>query len=255
MRCSISLAAAGFLMSAPALAIPIASQDFEGNTLARGITAGNQLGTAPGTFADNSGLSWTASYLAGPNGSGGPIVGIEGGDLIGVVNSGITDAPNGNGFNNLSGATNATGNWFHVDDVDGTLQLDFETVDASSYENLTFDFDWAVADASFEGNDFFEILINGTSIFRVADNDLETTPASNNFGGPTLDISGFDGSMLDVVVLMSMNSSAEDMGFDNLLISGDLIGTGDPVPLPAAVWLFGGALAAGGAVRRKLKVS
>ncbi len=224
----------------------LAMQDFEGNSLTFGLdgtgddaadmAANASFGTtALGTFFDSGlGLAWTATFEDSANGTDSPIdVGGEGGDVIGVVDVSVDSAINGTGSVDLVEATNITGNWFNVDDADGNIVLSFETVDATGFLDLTFDFDWAANSTGYEDADFFDISINGESIFNVSGDALESGPFVDNFAGPTLDISAFDDSLLDIVVTFSTSAGGEDIGFDNLLVSGTVI------PEPSSIVLAG----------------
>ncbi|MEM8781346.1 MAG: PEP-CTERM sorting domain-containing protein [Planctomycetota bacterium] len=217
----------------------IASQDFEGNSLTVGVTPATVSGfgtTLTGTFFDSGlGTPWTLAAAGGSTGT-------DGGDLIGIA-----DATLGTGgdavdsipgvFNDLSDAAGIHGQFLAVEDSDTEITLTFDTIDATAFTDLTLGFTWAVESDGFEDGDVFDISINGTSVFNVGGDDLETGPFVDAFVGPAaLDISTFDNSLLDVVVTIANNSGSEDIGFDSFSISG--------VPEPAAAGLLGlGALA------------
>ena len=206
----------------------IASQDFEGNTTATGTTTTIVFPTDPGLIFDGTGLGWTVTT------SGNPVVN-EGGDLIGVVNSTITSATNGNGGNDHANSTGATGNYFLADDVDSTVSLTFDTVNAQNATGLSLSFSWAVESSGYESSDFFSIAVNNQIIFDVSGDDLESGVFVDNFADVVLDLSAFDNQDLNIVVGFSNSASSEDIAFDNLVISGDVIGE---VPVPAAALLF-----------------
>ncbi|WP_428387737.1 hypothetical protein [Mucisphaera sp.] len=228
MKATITPAILLSALATPAFAITIASQDFEGNTLADIITQDTDLGTAAGTFFDSSsGLGWSVSITNNANGSNGPISGTENGDLIGVVNNSVTSS------NDLTDAGNTT-NWFHADDVDGLLLLTFDPIDATNYTDLTLTFDWAANDATgFELADTFAVQVNGIEQFSVSGDDLESTISdtkafTDNFAPVSLDLSAFNQSEINIVVSFSNNAGDEDLAFDNLQLTGNLI------PTPAA---------------------
>lgn len=225
----------------------IAAQDFDDNSLAVGVEGNGTIGTAIGTYSDGTGLGWTAAYLAGPNGDNGPVLGTEDGDLIGVV-SATSPVTVGNGSNDLAAATGTDGQWFHADDTDGTVALSFDTVDATGFSALTLGFSWAVNGEGYERDDFFDIAVNGTSVFNVGGDDLETGPYVDAFTAPpALDLSAFDGQTLDVVVSFSTSSGSEDIGFDNLAIFGEAAA----IPLPTPALLLGAGLLALAPLRRR----
>ena len=143
------LAIAGSPASAETI---IASQNFEGNTLSRGIpkeSTAVALGfyddttgvyTMPGLGFDSGvGLGWTYSTDALiPEGV---TKGNDSGDVIGVFGDNSKDYGTSNG---LAGATGQTGNFYIVEDADSTWTVAFDPVDASSFRDLTLSFTWGV---------------------------------------------------------------------------------------------------------------
>lgn len=235
-------------MIGTANATVIASQDFEGNSVAVGIFADEDVGTAPGTIFDSgSGLGWVASF-EDTNSLDGPLFGLEGNDLIGVVNQNSPTVINSSGFdvNDLKDADNITGNWFHVDDADGTVFLTFDMVDATSFSDLILEFDWTVAEM--RPNDIkFDISINGQTVFDINGEDLTNDlPFVENFTRVTLDISQFDFDEFALVATFSNFVEPHDIGFDNLRISGRQV---SEVPIPAGFILFSTAILGGFVVR------
>lgn len=218
------------VVAAPAVGGVLASQDFEGNSLTtqRIYVDGSGLGTDAGTFSDSgSGLGWTTSWtqtfgFTGPS-TGNP----ASGDVIGVADNSFSR-------NDLSGAGNAS-RFFLADDVDGTLLLSFDAVDATNAAGLVLLFDWAAGDTGFEDGDFFRVLVNGDVVFEVAGDDLDgdssngalPAPAfSGQFVTETVDLSAYDGQMLNIDVEFSNTAFGEDFGFDNMFVTA--------VPLPGA---------------------
>lgn len=244
---SILLALTGAAFAAPSNAVVLARQDFEANTHARGIDNSADFGTAPGTFFDGTGLPWMATAI-GP----GPVSGIDSGDLIGVVDT-STVATAGNGSNDLSGAANATGNWFHVDDADNAIAIAFAPVDTHRMTGLALDFTWAAHAADYEPvENFFEVSVNGTSVFDVVGDDLETGPFVDSFAAQTLDLSAFTGQPLNITFTLATNSATEDLGFDNVVVSG--------TPVPFAPQVSAGLVAIATlwslrALRRRLRAA
>lgn len=243
---SVSIGA--FMGSAAHAGVMIAAQDFEGNTLANGITSNAEFNspTEPGLVFDGSGLGWNVSFVdTRGTGETGPIDGNEGGDSVGVVN-GLSALPDGNGTISISTGTR-TGQWFHWDDVDGAIYLAFDAVDTAGFENVTLSFSWSATTSTYEPGDEFDISINAISVFNVAGDDLDTTIARNNFVTVDLDLSAFDGDVLNIVVRGDSNASAEDYGFDNLVIMGDIV----QVNAPSTLALFGLGLCGLAGLRRR----
>lgn len=236
---NVILGAASLLMIQVSQAVVIASQDFEGGqTTTLGIPEGDAdagnaaFPTAPGIVFDGVGLGWGVSIVANA-----PLTSDSDEDVIGVVD------PTASGFVEsftLAGATDATGNFFTSGDSDGALTLTFNTVDATSFTGLGLSFSYAVSGTAFESSDFFDIMVNGTTVFFLSGDDLEGIPASNSFVTENIDLLalGFDQESLTVVVGFNSNGGAEEFGFDNLVIEGVVI------PEPSTIGLaFLGLLA------------
>lgn len=242
---NVILGAASLLMIQVSQAVVIASQDFEGGqTTTLGILGGDAdagnagnaaFPTAPGIVFDGVGLGWGVSIVANA-----PLTSDSDEDVIGVVD------PTASGFVEsftLAGATGATGNFFTSGDSDGALTLTFNTVDATSFTGLGLSFSYAVSDTEFEPSnpsDFFDITVNGTTVFFLSGDDLEDIPASDSFVTENIDLLalGFDQESLTVVVEFNSNADAEEFGFDNLVIEGVVI------PEPSTIGLaFLGLLA------------
>ncbi|MEM8799939.1 MAG: PEP-CTERM sorting domain-containing protein [Pseudomonadota bacterium] len=233
-------------IAAPASAVIIAAQDFNDNSVLEGLLPDDPTGL-PGFTFDGSGLGWTLTPNDPP-----------GGLAVGVLNETIlaNDVDNG-----LATASNIDGNYLFVENGLGATStvLSFDEVDTTGFENLSFAFTWAVNGVEFEAGDFFDISINGESIFNVAASDdgpdpFEDGPFVENFVGPTLDISAFDGEALNIDVTFEADSFVEDFGFDDLVISGDVVDDGEPpvdVPAPGAIGLLGISLAGLAFARRR----
>ena len=258
------LAIAGSPASAQTI---IASQNFEGNTLSRGIpkeSTAVSLGfyddttgvyTMPGLGFDSGvGLGWTYSTdAATPEGV---TKGGDSGDVIGVFMNNDRDYGTSNGLclvaNGCSGngGVGQTGNFYVVEDADSTWTVTFDPVDTAGYQDLTLDFTWAVdndggghtAGSNFEETDFIDVHVNGNSVFfknGVGDhilgdavgglNDLNA-PYINNWAPESVDISAFDGQILNISFAIANNTAPEDIAFDNVTVFG--------VPEPASLSLL-----------------
>ncbi|MEO0426718.1 MAG: PEP-CTERM sorting domain-containing protein [Pseudomonadota bacterium] len=215
-------------------AATIAAQNFDDNGLASVTTSNVGFPSGTGLTADGTGLGWALGFIdSRSTGNAGPIFGTELSDTIGVVDNSVT------ANNDLTDAGN-TGQWFHADDIDGTLQLLFDDVDASAFSNLSLGFEWAANDTSFEGDDRFEVFVNGTSVFDVSGSGLDSGPFVDDFAAVMLDLSAFDGGFVSIEVQFENSAGAEDLAFDNLVLSGDLV----EVPLPASFLLLGAGVLA-----------
>ena len=238
----------------------IASQDFEGSTLSRGIPAeatAVTLGfyddvtgiyTMPGLSSDpgDPGLGFTHSTNAST--PQGVTQGSDSGDVIGVFGDDVKDFGTSNG---LASAANRTGQFYLVEDADSTWTVTFDTVDTTGFTDLELSFTWAIdndgggstAGSNFETSDFFEVVVNGSQVFFVdgtgddilgdATGGLDDLSAAyiNAFTLETIDLSAFDGQDLDISFLIANNAAPEDIAFDNVVISG--------VPEPASAVLLG----------------
>ncbi|MEL6107710.1 MAG: PEP-CTERM sorting domain-containing protein [Planctomycetota bacterium] len=216
----------------------IASQDFESNSLSSGTSSNTGFTSSTGVAFDGLGLGWTASI------TNGPISGSDSSDLIGVVNETVASGPGSGSDNNLQTATNRNGNWYHVDDADGTFALTFSPVDTTGFSSLMFDFAWAFAPSTYEASDFFRVSVNGTNVFEATEPVLDVTSNANQFTDVSLDLSAFDGQVLDIVFSVSNNAGGEDIGFDSLVLSGS-------VPEPSAFACFAIGCLGLGAIRRR----
>ena len=243
----------------------IASQDFEGNTLSRGIPA-EATAVAMGFYNDVTGV-YTMDGLSWDSGTGLPFThstdaevpqgvtqGNDAGDVIGVFMDNDKDYGTSNGAclpeNGCSGATGQTGNFYIVEDADSTWTVTFDAVDTAGYSNLQLDFTWAVdndgggstAGSNFESSDFIDVTVNGTTVFykdgtgdhvlgdAVGGLDDLDAPYINNWTPESVDISAFDGEVITVAFNIRNNAAPEDIAFDNVAIKG--------VPEPSSLLLL-----------------
>ena len=184
-----------------------------------------------------------------------------------------TDGSNIGGFvnyNNVQGES-----YFAAMDIDGevasaTQTMTFSSINISGYENLSFsglfaedddgsNNDWDAPDFvsvefQIDGSGYQNLFAieNDGSTFNSApfvDTDFDGVgdgvEITDTFALFAAAISG-TGSVLDLRMTLSLNSGDEDIAFDNIMIEGDLAA----VPVPAAAWLFGSALAGLGLMRR-----
>ena len=128
----------------------------------------------------------------------------------------------------------------------------FDPVDASSFRDLTLSFTWGVDNdgggvpegpgSNFEIDDFIDVTVNEISVFRkdgagdyiLGDatgglDDLDA-PYINAFAQENVDISAFDGQILNISFAIANNTAPEDIAFDNVTVFG--------VPEPASLSLL-----------------
>ena len=236
------------IASSPASATTIAAQDFEGNSLSRGIPSeatAVSLGfyddvtgvyTMTGLGFDSGvGLGWTYSTNAAiPEGV---TKGNDAGDVIGVFMDNSRDYGTSNG---LYGATGQTGSFYVVEDADSTWTVSFDPVDTTGFTDLQLGFTWAIdndgggstAGSNFEESDFIDVTVNGVSVFKVDGagdyavgdavgglDDLDA-PYINAFTPENIDISAFDGQILNISFAIANNAAPEDIAFDNVMVTG-----------------------------------
>ena len=226
----------------------IASQDFEDNSLSRGIPAEatavaldiyddtTGVYTMPGLGFDSGvGLGWTYSTdAATPEGV---TRGNDNGDVIGVF---IDDSKDFGTTNGLAGAPGQTGAFYLVEDADSTWTVAFDPVDTTGFTDLMLSFTWGIdndgggstAGSNFEGSDFIDVTVNGDSVFKVdgvgdfhlddATGGLDDLDADyiNAFTPENIDISALDGQILNISFAIANNAAAEDIAFDNVMVSG-----------------------------------
>ena len=242
------LAIAGASASAE---VTIAAQNFDENTLSRGIPAEHiavALGfyddttgvyDVPGLGFDGEGLGWT--YFTDASTPEGVTRGNDAGDVIGVV---MDDSKDFGTTNGLFGAPGQTESFYLVEDADSTWTVAFDPVDTSGYKNLMLSFTWGVDNdgggvpagpgSNFEVDDYIEVTVNGVSVFKMDGagdyslgdatgglDDLDA-PYINAFAPENVDISAFDGQILNINFAIANNTAPEDIAFDNVLISGDV---------------------------------
>ena len=149
--------------------------------------------------------------------------------------------------------------------------MDIAGIDISNFQNLSFSGLFASFDnttngvgqydpntsvrieAQIDGGGFFDVLafesVNNSQDDRQVRGDSDFDGAGD-LGGVLLDdtfqsisasIAG-TGNLLDLrIIIDSLNSEGEDIGFDNITIEGDEIAA---IPEPASFLLFGSALGA-----------
>ncbi|MDG2381636.1 MAG: PEP-CTERM sorting domain-containing protein [Pirellulaceae bacterium] len=152
--------------------------------------------------------------------------------------------------NGLAGATGQTGNFYVVEDSDSTWTVAFDPVDATGFTDLLLNFTWAIdndgggstAGSNFEESDFIEVTVNGESVFKVDGagdydvgdavgglDDLDA-PYINAFTPENIDISAYDGQILNISFAIANNSAPEDIAFDNVMVTS--------VPEPGSLTLL-----------------
>ena len=123
----------------------------------------------------------------------------------------------------------------------GCVQAD-HLVDRREHPKLLNDGGGHTAGSNFEETDFIDVHVNGNSVFfknGVGDhivgdavgglNDLNA-PYINNWAPESVDISAFDGQILNISFAIANNTAPEDIAFDNVTVFG--------VPEPASLSLL-----------------
>ena len=211
---------AAFAGAATAGVSTLASQNFDDNSTAPQITNNADLGTLVGHFSDGSGLGFGTSWVdSRGTGMGGPVDGAESGDFIGVPSF------TGDVGNFTSGAQG-----YQFNDVDGALSLDFASIDASGFSGLELTFDLFINSTTYEPDDFFNVVVNGTTIYTLGELDLEGTAGS--WQTIVLDLGAYDGlSSVQISIVGDTNASTENFYVDTVAVTG--------VPAPASIALVG----------------
>ncbi len=203
----------------------IASQSFENETAQTGadgyitpettlgstVELSNQAGgVVESTGADPTGIAYTAT-LTGTRAA----VQASDADTLGVATAGaqgeFTDWADGNAG-------------YVFGDPDGLLELTFEEVDVSNYENVTVSFSVFVSDTGYEANDSFQVtlLTDSGEELLVDFGESELEAASEEFQTISFDLPA-GATFAQLVVSSDTNASGETIFFDNLVIEGDLI--------------------------------
>lgn len=181
---------------------------------------------------------------------------------------------NGSNIHSAFVFENKTGNFFAAQDIDGdgapgVLRLRIEGIDISSYENLSLSIDFAEADNPNGGEDWDDEdpFTDWVHADLKIDDSGDYNPALHGIwweggitgmvnGAPTRDLD-FDGiadgpdvltsafttysqsysqtgATAGILITIKLNGGHEDVAFDNITLSGDLI-----VPEPATAGMLG----------------
>lgn len=147
----------------------------------------------------------------------------------------------------ISGLTNLTFAGLFAEDDDGANN-DWDTtdfflaefqIDNGGFQNLlAFENDGIGSGTGFNGAPFQDTDFDGTG---------DGTELTDTFSAFNAAIAG-TGTTLDIRFTISLNAGDEDIAFDNITVLGESTA---PVPVPAAVWLFGSALMGLVGIRRR----
>ncbi len=216
----------------------ITSQSFEEETAATtddqydfAGTANLTLGTTvdlpnlPGGVVEstgaNTGLGYSATFTDTRTGTSGA-VGTSDGDTIGVVTNSAFDF-------NVDGVVFTDGaQAYAFGDTDGAIALTFDTVDLSSFENVSLSLDYFVRNAMYEtsngASDSFKITaVTDQGDFELLDLDpVELTAFTDGVATINFEVPASVTS-LQLVVEVDTNADLEEMAIDNLVIEGDPI--------------------------------
>ena len=195
--------------------------------------AGRQNRNYDGTLGAMTELTFTSTWFnTGPGG------GNAEGALTGPSSSGTDGDEVGVETGNAGGLTPPDGLAFYdFDDTDGAIEVAFETVDLTGFNNIQLLITIGIASTDWETpDDGISLTVNGTTIYTTFGLDLDNaadfglaegthttlTFDSSDFGKPT---------SLALVVRASTSSGSEDITIDNIRITGD-------IPEPATATLL-----------------
>ncbi len=227
----------------------IAAQSFESPQSANAVfTATDQLNFIDPTTGeitggtshvfDGDGLGWTLFWensfgltafttRSGLDGTvAGPLTSVDGSaDAIGVETSGDFE----DDFDISSGLDGSRA--FLAEDVDGTLSIVFDAIDASLYQSLELSFRIVS-----RGSDV-DLLVNGTDLSgQLGEIEVENGSGDPAFVSKIIDLSAFDGSgTLEIEFAITNQGSNDFVGLDAIEVSGVLI----PAPSAACLALAG----------------
>ena len=251
MKLAIALSAGAMMtIAGSALAVEIASQDFNGlddsGTFTLDAFVGS--GTLTNSGASNAGgggMDFVTNWFE-TRGTTGPNDGNEGSDFIGVNSFSGNNSPDV-GPTGVAVASGVEHN-YEFNDGDGRLELTFAAVDASGYTDVEVSFNYWITDTTWESNDFFSATLSdgvgSVSIFNWGELSLEANVSpddgSNNWGLMSIsnvETLGLDMSNLILTISVDNNSGAENIFVDSISING--------IPSPGAFALLGVAGLAG----------
>ncbi|MDJ0842948.1 ExeM/NucH family extracellular endonuclease [Crocosphaera sp.] len=192
-----------------------------------------------GSFNTNSnqGLVFETFWFDTRGNGNGPAVGSESGDNIGVNSFTGSNAPN----IAADGTTIASGieHNYQFEDGDGRLDLVFQSVDLSNYNNRFLSFNYWIADTGYESNDFFIVTLsdgnNSQTVLNFSEIELETNASADNstanWNTFNLDLDNLInnglGNNLSLTISVDTNAASEKIFVDNILFTGDESGNGN----------------------------
>lgn len=232
----VAIAAALAAVTGSAQAAPVAYTSFEEPGTAPRTTS-NPLGSGTGLSYSATGgeLGFSSSWSdTRSTGAGGPVVGSESGDFLGVTS-----------FTGEVGAFTDGTQGYQWNDADGLLTLTLDPVDLTGYRSSALSFDLFVAGTGYEADDSFSVWADGASLLSLGETELEGS-LGDSWTSFDLSLGAFDGSMVTVAFGGDTNSGSENFYLDNVRFDATV------VPVPAAVWLLGaGVVALVGLGRRR----
>lgn len=237
-RSAVSLAVGALLMSTYSNAAVIADQNFNdlisGNTFTSDqVESGGALTNAGAINVEGAGLDFATYWFDTRDEVTGPSVGTESGDFIGVNDFTGSNAP-GVSDAGVAVATGVEHN-FQFNDADGRLDLVFEAVDVSNFENRTLTLNYWLADTGYESDDFFIVSLSdgdtSVELYNISEVDLEALSTGDNAEAGewnTLSVDLEDvistnslGSNLTLTVSADTNSGSENIFVDDIEFAGD----------------------------------
>lgn len=257
MKAIALFAAAGLAVSAHADII--GAQNFNALSDA-GVPSFDQLpngGTLTNTGSFNAGgpgldfsTLWFDTRADTNTGPVAPSAGGDTSDFIGVQSFTGSNAPNvaPDGSPVASGVEHN----YEFNDGDGRVELWFETLNTSSYDNRTLALNFWIPPSGYEADDFMKIVLeDGTNSYVLLDyadpnidNNTSADDGTANWKTLAVNIDSLGaGANLTLKVMFDTNSSSENLFIDNVTFEGRLI------PTPGAGALLG--LAGLAAARRR----
>jgi uncharacterized repeat protein (TIGR01451 family) len=251
----------------------IAEQNFDGlddsatETL-DSLTDGSQLTNSSSINSDASmGMTFETFWVDSRAQGTGPVIGGDVSDFIGVSSDDGVGAPDVS----PDGTAVATGTEqnFRFNDGDGRLELIFDSVDLSYFENRTFSLNYWINDDDYETDDFFVITIsdgtNTHTAINFSEADLEANESlddgSMNWKSLSVDMEnliatqGFTESNIILTITADTGAAVESIFIDKVQFVGDAVALFDysdaPSQYPMARHSFGAGLAIGGSVSQE----
>ncbi|MEO0992226.1 MAG: ExeM/NucH family extracellular endonuclease [Pseudomonadota bacterium] len=214
------------------------SLDSSSTSTTDSLPTGSSLTNAGAQNSGGAGLDFATFWFDTRGETNGPVLASnDSSDFIGVNSFAGSNAPNVS----ADGTAVAAGSEhnFEFNDSDGRLELVFETIDLSGFENRMFSLNYWIADTGFESDDSFVVSISdGTTsvnLLTLGETELEAqSPGdagnANEWTALTVDLEQVIadnslGNTLTLTVSADTNSGSENLFVDDILFEGDAVPT------------------------------